>query len=466
MSRGIRLRGLRIVLGLTAAATLIHAGSAGAQGSATPSLGGYQGTAQADGLHAFYNPQGLLPIAPPLDLGAPDALATIASGPATFARASAADPGDLLANPDALLQTGVSGWKPGTIPAYPYRATASTGTQADDESSPAPGLDARAHADSNGSAALATMPATNTPAVATFGTMSSTATTHTDGSTVTLHARSEISDLNVLGLVTIGSIITDLTSTSDGTTTSVSGGTIVSNAAVLGTPVQIDAGGVRAAPGDTTTTTSLLGGLLGSLLTPTVGSVNDLLANAGMHITVAGPVQSGDDKAGLLVASGLRIDFELSEQTFPALKMLLDSLPFIENPIPGAPSVADIITVLEARHLVSLEVARGMVSLTARPSQPFTAAPTSPSTPSTGSGATGGGATTGRPASSVGSPSIAAAPAAAPLAEESTSPSIGVGIGVAALLVLLLQPLLGYGAARATEGLLADDLASCPWEER
>ena len=81
--------------------------------------------AQADGLHAFYNPSGLLPIGAPGDVGSPDAYATISSGPAAFARASAADPGDLLANPDALLQVGAgSGYKPGTIPAYPYRATA------------------------------------------------------------------------------------------------------------------------------------------------------------------------------------------------------------------------------------------------------------------------------------------------------------------------------------------------------
>jgi hypothetical protein len=214
-----------------------------------PKLGGYQGTSQGDGLHAFYNPAGVLPISPPIDAGVPDAYATIASGPATFARASAADPGDLLANPDALLSQGAPPpYKPGTVPAYPYRAKASSGTGPSDDSSPAPGLDARANADDTGSAATATMPGSSTPAVATFGTMTSTATTTTDGGTVTVHARSEISNLNVLGVLTIGSVVTDLTATSDGSAVALSGGTVVSGAAVLGTPVAIDGNGVQPGP--------------------------------------------------------------------------------------------------------------------------------------------------------------------------------------------------------------------------
>src|SRR5262249_35485386 len=163
---------------------------------------------QADGLHAFYNPSGLLPLAAPVDDGAPDAYVTIASGPATFARASVADPGDLVANPDALLSSGAPGYKPGTVPPYPYRAVANS-------SSPAPGLDARAEANTAGSNATATMPGSSTPAVATFGTMLSNATTATDGSVVTVRSHSVISGVNILGMLTIGAVVTDLTATSD-----------------------------------------------------------------------------------------------------------------------------------------------------------------------------------------------------------------------------------------------------------
>ena len=459
----------RAVLVLVAAGALVHPGSAAAQEGAAASLVGYQGTAQADGLHVLYNPAGLLPIGPPLDLGAPDAKATIASGPATFARASAADPGDLLANPDALFQTGVSGWKPGTIPAYPYRATASSATQPHDESSPGPGLDARADADSEGSSATATMPASSTPAIATAGTMSSTATTTFDGSTVTVHARSELSDLNVLGLVTIGSVVTDLTAVSDGTQTTVSGGTVVSDALVLGTPVEIDAGGVEPAPG-ATTTTNPISGLLGSVTGSLSGSLNDVLAQAGLHLTVAGPVQQSDDQAGLLQASGLRIDFELSDQTFPALRTLFDALPVVPNPVPGAPGVGDLVAVAKARHLVSLEVGRGMVSLSARAFTPA-ARPSTSAPPRTTAAAAATVArptlpNAVRPSPSGGSPAVLT-PAPALVVDAPASVPIGAGIGALALLVLILQPFLGDGIARGVLGVLADDqIGSCPLEER
>jgi len=199
-SRGPIYAVVRVVLVLVASATLLSSGASSAQEA--PKIGGYKGIVQADGFHAFYNPAGILPLSPPVDFGAPDAYATIASGPATFARAAAADPGDLLANPDALLSQGAPPpYKPGTVPAYPYRAVASSSTTQNAESSPAPGLDARADADDGGSVATATMPGSSAPAVATFGTMTSTASTSTDGKTVTLHGHTVISDVRHTGMV-------------------------------------------------------------------------------------------------------------------------------------------------------------------------------------------------------------------------------------------------------------------------
>ena len=458
---------VRGALALVAVATLVGAGPASAQDSGGATLGGFSGIGQADGLHASYNPQGLLPIAAPVDFGAPDAFVTIASGPATFARASAADPGDLLANPGALLANGVPGYQAGTIPAYPYRAVASSGTNPTAESSPGAGLDARASADGKGSTATATMPASSAPAVATIGTMSATSTTATDGTTVTVHSRSEVTNFDLLGLVTIGSIVTDLTATSDGAKTTLSGGTVVSNGAVLGSPVDIDAGGVHPAPG-ATTTTNPVSGLLGSIMTPLLGGVNDVLANAGIHITVAAPVQTGTDKAGTLTAGGLRVDFELSDQTFPALKQLLALVPFVPNPIPGAPGVGDVISVAEARHLVSVGVARGVVSLTATSAHPFVKSATTP-IPSSGSGSGAAPASiTAHPSTAPAAPSlVAAAPAASTGGDATPSIPIGEGVGALALLALLAQPFIGNWLARGSTTLLASDGAgACPWEER
>src|SRR3546814_4504150 len=148
------------------------------------------------------------------------------SGPSTFARASTADPGDLLANPDALLTLVSSEYPQGLIPAYPYRASATSGFGAPtQESNPAPGLNARAEVTSTGSVAQATMPKAIAPAIASFGTLSSLATTDVDGSTVTVRARSEMSGFSLLDVLKIDSIVTDITVSSTGEETTVTGGT-------------------------------------------------------------------------------------------------------------------------------------------------------------------------------------------------------------------------------------------------
>lgn len=178
-------------------------------------LVGFQGTASTSGVHAFYNPEGLLPTAPPVDIGIPDALATISSGPATFARASVADPGDLLANPEALLTQASPDYPGGTVPEYPYRTTT---------------------------------PAALAPGVLSLGTVASEATTRLDATTVSVWARSEVSDVSFLDILKIDSLVTDVTATSDGTEMTLSGGTTITGATVMDQPVIIDADGIRSDP--------------------------------------------------------------------------------------------------------------------------------------------------------------------------------------------------------------------------
>ena len=146
-------------------------------------------------------------------------------------------------------------------------------------------------------------------------------------------------------------------------------------------PVTIDADGIHQGPG----APSLLAGLLG----PLTGGLNETLARLGIHVTVAGPMELAAGPAGQLASSGLRIDFELSPQTFPELAALLDALPPLDNPVPGAPSIEDLLAVAEARHLASIEFGRGLVSLSARPAAtfaPITPPSVPPSAPITGGG--------------------------------------------------------------------------------
>src|SRR3546814_13748874 len=81
-------------------------------------------------------------------------------------------------------------------------------------------------------------------------------------------------------------------------------------------------------------------------------------------------MEQASDTAGQLASAGLRIDFELSDRTFPVLDDVLglvDLLPPIPPLFPGAPGVDDVLAVARARHLVSLPVGRGSVEVSARP---------------------------------------------------------------------------------------------------
>lgn len=449
-SRRSAVAALRVACGLVVASTLLGPGPARAQDT-PPTLGGFTGSAAASGLHARYMPEGLLPTGPPVDLGAPDALATVASGPATFARASVLDPGDLLANPDALLALANSDYEAGTIPAYPYRISASSGVgEPAAESNPAPGLNARVSAGPGASSAQATMPGASVPAVVTFGSMVSRATTQVDGTTVSVHARSEINGIDILGIVAIESVVTDLTATSSGGDTVLEGATTVTGATVLGTPATIDDRGIRAAVG---------GVDLGSVL-----------STLGVTVTLPGPVGADGGTSGQLASTGLRIDIAASGENVPGLGDLLDALPPLESPIPGAPSPEDLLVAVRARHLVSVELGRGAVSLTARAATPRRTAPAVTPAAPTPAPATGAAVAPlpSPPAARAPAAAAPSTPAAAPAAASTPAPaaSLGAGIGALAVLLLLLQPFVGDRLARAAAVQLATDQEGCPWEQR
>jgi len=432
-TRGRRRVGtaLRVALGLVAASTLlgsngpVRAQSTGSGTGTTPTLGGFSGTAAASGLHVEYNPEGLLPTGSPVDLNAPDALATIASGPSTFARAGIADPGDLLANPDALLAAADPSYPQGSIPPWPFRITAGSGVGAPAaESNPAPGLRARVTAEGGTSTAEAHGPGVTVPAVVTIGSSASYADTTTDGSSVTVHSRAEISAVDILGVIRIESIVTELTATSAGAGTTIEGGTVVSGVTVAGQPAEIDDDGIRG-----------LGLDLGPVLAP-----------LGIKVTLPGPTETAAPTTGQLASNGLRIEVVGNlENSVPGVGDLLDQLPPLDPIAPGMPSPEDLIAAAQANHVVTIELGRGSVSLNARAPAPRPAPRTSGAAP----------------AASVGG--SAAAPALVPAAPAA---SLSTGIGVLAALLLLVQPLIGDRLARVAAAQLAPDQEGCSWEPR
>jgi hypothetical protein len=425
--------------------------------TAASTLGGYQGSAASSGLYTSYNPQGALPVGPIVEIGLPDALATITSGPTTFARAAAVDPGDILANPDAVFTLASSDYPQGTLPPYPYRVTASSGFGAPTaEASPAPGLDARVDATPEGSTARATMPRADGAAVATFGSLSSTATTRTDGSSVTVHVRTEVNGFDLLKVLSIRSVVTDLTATADGTgPPKLTGGTIVTGASVNGQAVTIDSSGIKGAGGTDT--------------------INTVLEKAGIHVTLAAPVRQSGASAGQLAATGLRIDLDLSDKTVPALGALavLGQLPPLEL-APGAPTLADVVVAARARHLGRIELARGAVSLSAGESTdtgvldelvvPLTPDDALPAlTPALDASTL---APRAAPTAARRPTARAATPVAASTGRVPNVP-LGAGVGALVLLAFLVEPFVGARLARVAGTIIgAGDAASCPWEER
>jgi hypothetical protein len=443
---------LRAGLVLLTGATLVQAGPARAEdGAPVASIGGFDGTAAASGLRVLYNPAGVLPIPAPVDLSSPDALATIASGPSTYARAAVADPGDLLANPDALLTQASSDYPEGAIPKWPLRIEVSSAAGAPSaRSAPAPGLTAAVSVADTASEAEATTPRVDVPAVVTVGSMRAHATTSLDGSTVTVQAESSLSDVDVLGLLTIRSVSTRVQATSDGETTTAKGGTVVSGASLGGQPVTVDADGIHASDG------------AGLVPSATVHALNQVLGALGIRVTVSSPVEQEAPTAGQLLAGGLRIDLEVSDRTYPQIGDLLDQLPPLPTLVPGAPGLDDVLALARAQHLATVAVGQAQVNLGVRS---FTnELQGSDDVPlAFPSDIPGSFAIDPIPSSSGDAP-VASGPIVR-TADEAPPAGFAEGIGLLAVLGLLLQPLLADRISRGAAFLLAaDPNDSCPRE--
>lgn len=445
---------VRVGLALLAGAALVEAGPARAVGpESTRTIGGFEGTAAGSALRVVYNPSGLLPIPPPVDLSSPDVLATIASGPSSFARASIADPGDLLANPDALFAAGSEDYPAGAIPPYPFRISANSGSgEPTVRLAPAPGLESSVSAQASGSQADASTPRTAVPAIVTVGSARSHAATHTDGKTVSVEASSSLSDFDLLGLLTITSVSTELSATSDGTETTTTGGTVITGAELLGQPVIIDADGIHPQKGARGTESAA------------VKSANEALTALGLRVTVASPIQQESPTAGQLLSAGLRIDLEVSNRTYPQIGDVLDELPPLPTLVPGAPGPDDLLALARARHLATVAVGQAHVTLGVRAAgsvvedQPFVFGDVPLDGP--GSGSVGFGAP-GVPI--IESPS--SKPIGAATSGDAASTSFATGIGAIAVLGLLLQPLLADRISRGATTLLASHPTDvCPRE--
>jgi hypothetical protein len=313
------------------------------------------------------------------------------------------------------------------------------------ELNPGPGLSERVEVGDGSSSAKASIGAAEAPAIASFGAMTASATTKTDGTSVTVHAVSKIAGFDLLGLLQIDGITTDITATSKGGETTLEGGTKVVGATIAGQAVTIDENGIHPKKGSAS--------ILGALLEPLTGSLNTILKTAGINVTLAGPQKLEGSTSGQLASTGLKIDLELSRNTQPALAQLLDAIPPIENPLPGAPSIEDLLVVAQARHLASIELGRGVVSLAARSIGPDTSSDvTFPE--DTGSFDLPPTSTGDFPLSPTVTPTSPTAVEPAGATQRSSVPA-GAGVGALVLLAVLAVPFVGERVAWLCSTVLA-----------
>lgn len=447
-------------------------------------LVGIQGLGHASGIYITYNLGGVLPVASPVDSAAPDALATMSSGPSTFARAGVFDPGDLLASPDtAASLLGFPGYEPGTIPPFPYRIQATSGFgEPAAESNPAPGLRAYVEALAESSVSFASAGESSAPGLFSVGGVTTTASTLTDGATVTAYAKTEVTGINLFDVVKIESLVTEVVATSQGSTVTVSGGSTIGGATLMGQAVVIDGEGVH--PEDDGGNAPLLGGLSKSL----TEQASELLSEAGITITAGGTVDQASGDEGFLSATGLKVVLDIDGRSLPLLSdvfELFDQLP-ITPQVPGAPvQLADLLEVVRANNIFQIDFGRAEVALATRTAPPIPAfEPTTPTFPSSPTPTTP--IVTPTPSISSGGPTLPAAtpttpvtsptanvggtPVAVPPAQviSSPTPTSGHALGTIVVLALLAQPFLGRWLSRFGQRVLAPGVAAgstCPLKE-
>jgi hypothetical protein len=253
--------------GLLAAA--FWAGPAGADST----LGGFTVTGLAEAVTAQYEqPNFPLPATPSLEFDEGYASTTDNFGPSGSATASSLYPGQVVANAGPELALLVPGAPLPPAPVWPIQATSEYPQAPNSGSTDQPGVNMDASSTTNGNTASATLgddaatagadgadptqqapsssgnPLAGTSAIIGVGSMSATSSSLAPSTSANAQASATDSGIAILaGFIKIGSVTSTATATSDGTTGKVTGSTEVQNMDVAGEAVTVDANGIAAA---------------------------------------------------------------------------------------------------------------------------------------------------------------------------------------------------------------------------
>jgi hypothetical protein len=259
----------------------VHASAAGDPGSG---FGSYALSASAPGAqltvgeptYCYTSPAGLQGC----DGDVPEATSDLSNGPTGSATAAVAWPGALASDIGNLIITASNGAAPDQTRMLndPVRAQVRTGQSPDTVTyDSVPGSTMKAVAKASVTSADAHVQSLSAASIGTFGPISGSTLTQLTGPKAALaKATSSASDINIAGVLHIGSVRSTATATTDGTTAKVTGATEVTGATVAGVPVTIDERGV-----------SVQGN--GVALTTLTNTVNSALSQAGLVLRVSEP---------------------------------------------------------------------------------------------------------------------------------------------------------------------------------
>jgi hypothetical protein len=459
------------------------AADSGSTGSG-PTLGGYTITALAEAVTAQYEqPNFPLPATPSLEFDEGYAATSDNSGPTGTAVASSLYPGQVVANAGPELALLVPGVPLPPAPVWPIEATSEYPQTPNSDNLDDPGVNMDTSSTTNGNTASATLgddnptsgssstdpsvtapsgsgnPLAGSSSLIGIGGMSATSTSQVPSTTATGEASATDTGVSLLdGFINIGSVTSTATAASDGTTGKLTGSTEIQNMTIAGVPVTVDASGIEA------------DGNAAPLSLP-VSSINTLLNELGITIAVTNATDkvSGPSASRTLQGLTFTIDLKTLDSAANQFATLFPSSFTSQLPV-----------ALPDDQQLTLELAPVSVSSTASP--PFTAnsgntgatapavASSSPSSSSSSpsfTGNTGGGATfagnsgggsyspSGTSPSSSSTPSGGTGSGTSPA--ESLAPASAVtpafkGVGAALILLgLLAASALAFAYRRADE---------------
>lgn len=450
-------------------------------------FGIYELDARGLGVQGTYMIEGLIPGGTPvLDLGLPETVARLGSGPSGYGLASLAYPGGVLANFGTLVaQSGGNG---DDIPPYPIKAEAfypAGPTEADQ--SQQGGATQRVTTDERSVQSVGAFPGIDANPLVSVGSITSATRTSIEGEMAVSRSRVALSDVSVLsGILTMASVTTDLVAAHDGSTGSTAGGTIASGVQFLGLDAAFTRDGLvlKESPppaGPAAQVGSPLGGAaepltgftgpvqeqLAAVLAQATPSLDDMLARAGIRVTMLAPedqeVLSG---AAARTTTGLSITMSYKGREQDAMVQLVNSIPPELKPSIGP--IPNPVTFFAENHIYGLQIAPASVSALATPPFDSFELPDSgplpsqdlPLLPEWETVLDDPGFDTAVP------PLPAVTSGSAGGAGPFTTPiSNAAGAAVPAILMalaLLVSPLFGVGSSRLADHVLAPVSTSCP----